>query len=366
MAFRFRKLLFGASLVVCSSSTQPAFAACTALSNGVVPFVRFNSANNATYFSESTTTATATIEGAIAYDTTNDLLKVCDGTNWQSLGGGGGGSGQWVDGTAGAIYYNGGNVGIGTAAPAAKLDITQAGGTSNYLLVGNGIANQEVFGIDDWGRATLHRELQIDASNGVWGNIADVRFGVKAVTGQTGNIIEVNTAAGTGGDIFVTRANGNVGIGTSTPNQGKVEVKGGTVCVDTDSDDNATSCIANESDIRLKKNIDVIPHALDTLVKLRGVLFDWRWDEFPVIADYKAIGRDAGVIAQEVETAFPQGMGEELNGFKTVRYERLVPLLIESVKELKAANDNLKAQRDTMAASHNAEIEALRQEIRAK
>jgi len=354
-----------------------------------------------------------------------------------------GGSSQWSNGASGAIYYSGGNVGIGTTNPGAQLEIKAISATPTTPIVqtlsnagdvtfkvdpffatgGSGLVfestnsfntpsapymNGTHFAVRNAGVNILklykatgaaaetildlrtadgNTLFQIEVGGGTitFGKNATQFFQLggennpyflqpMAVGGAAGRALINGTdlTFGVAGSAQITgtttlaTSSGNVGIGTTTPNQGKMEVKGGTVCVDTDSDDSATSCIANESDIRLKKNIEVIPHALDTLVKLRGVLFDWRWDEFPAIADYKAIGRDAGVIAQEVETAFPQGMGEELNGFKTVRYERLVPLLIESVKELKAANDNLKARLDTMATSHEAEIEALRQEIRAK
>ena len=58
---------------------------------------------------------------------------------------------------------------------------------------------------------------------------------------------------------FAVTKDGSVGIGTANPNDGKIEVKGGTVCVDTDSNDLATSCIANELDERLKTNIQSFP-----------------------------------------------------------------------------------------------------------
>ncbi len=244
-----------------------------------------------------------------------------------------------------------GNVGIGTATPTAKLSVAGTLETTGNVTAGGfdfkvGSADQTTRGDSGASRALVKYTGSMLVIN--WSG---------DFTGGT-----VIQGAGNSNNFFVSGANnGNVGIGTLDPNQGKVEVKGGSVCVDTNSDDNATSCITAESDARLKKNIEVIPHALETLNKLRGVLFDWRWDEYPEIKDYKAIGRDAGVIAQEVEVAFPQGMGEELNGFKTVRYDRLVPLMIESIKELKADNDNLRAELN--AANDN--YEELRREVEA-
>lgn len=295
-----------------------------------------------------------------------DLVIRTEGTTRKMLFDTSGGSGT----PALTILGNDGNVGIGTSAPAnAKLDvrdtntIVQVRSTMPAIVTGNNNGGALYFGVDNANTATAPTAA-IETS---WGGATNPQIGIGVTRGGLkANILmdfNSNTSIRTGATtaLYVQGATGNVGIGTTTPDQGKLEVRGGSVCVDTNSDDNATSCITAESDVRLKKNIEVIPHALATLEKLRGVLFDWRWDEYPQIKDYKAIGRDAGVIAQEVEAAFPQGMGEEVNGFKTVRYDRLVPLLIESVKELKAANDNLKADNDNQAEA----IEDLRREIEA-
>lgn len=168
---------------------------------------------------------------------------------------------------------------------------------------------------------------------------------------------------------------GNMGVGTYTPDQGKVEVKGGTVCVDTNSDDNATSCIANESDIRLKKDIVPLANSLETLMKLRGVTFNWRVSDSEVTRHYPLINRFAarpasvGVIAQEVEKVFPlavelETVGDEEVQYKQVDYSKFTPLLIEAVKELKVANDNaIKAANDN-DQSLREEIDQLRRELR--
>jgi hypothetical protein len=281
------------------------------------------SATNAIQVGQSTLACASNISGSIRYNTISDTIQVCTVSGWVSLasgttGGGGGGTTDHITSGTTSIHVN---------TDANTISFTTNGSVANY--------------VDSAGRFVL--------------------TGISATTNQIS---------------FTTGYfSGDVGIGTTTPNQGKVEVKGGTVCVDTDGDDDATSCITTESDVRLKRNIEVIPRALETVAKLRGVLFDWRWDEIPAIKDYRAIGRDAGVIAQEVERAFPQGMGEDANGYKTVRYDRLVPLLIEAAKELKAANDDLKAENDRFraelkAANDNArvlrsDVDGLRREFRA-
>tara|TARA_Y100000593_G_scaffold94907_1_gene197116 strand:+ start:6496 stop:11895 length:5400 start_codon:yes stop_codon:yes gene_type:complete len=83
------------------------------------------------------------------------------------------------------------------------------------------------------------------------------------------------------------------------------------------------------SDERLKRNKRPIHHALDKVNSLSGVMFDW--DE--ELQDSHS-GTDIGVIAQEVEEVVPQIVATRDNGYKAVKYEKLVPLLIESIKEL--------------------------------
>jgi hypothetical protein len=152
---------------------------------------------------------------------------------------------------------------------------------------------------------------------------------------------------------------GTLGVGTTTPNQGKVEVKGGTVCVDTDSDDNATSCIANESDVRLKDNVRDLSLPLDTFMKLRPVSFDWKHDDAQVLKHYPLISRFAtaphsiGMIAQEVQALVPEAILPETVGDGEVQYlqldyTKLVPVLIKAVQDVKREKD--------------AEVEALKAE----
>ncbi|MEQ8364985.1 MAG: hypothetical protein RH948_19080 [Cyclobacteriaceae bacterium] len=58
-------------------------------------------------------------------------------------------------------------------------------------------------------------------------------------------------------------------------------------------------------------------------------------------------GMDVGLIAQEVEELFPEIVAENDEGFKTVAYYKLIPLLIETVKDQEKTIDNLKMQLDT-------------------
>jgi len=84
--------------------------------------------------------------------------------------------------------------------------------------------------------------------------------------------------------------------------------------------------VFSTSDINLKKNITPITSALDKVCSLRGVTFDWNCSH--------RSGRDAGVIAQDVEKVLPEIISIRGDGSKAVNYDGLIPLLVEAIKEL--------------------------------
>ena len=68
-----------------------------------------------------------------------------------------------------------------------------------------------------------------------------------------------------------------------------------------------------------------IPKAIEKIVQISGYTYEWRNNQAP----------DIGVSAQEIENlGLPGITTTREDGFKAVRYERLIPLLIESIKEL--------------------------------
>jgi hypothetical protein len=95
----------------------------------------------------------------------------------------------------------------------------------------------------------------------------------------------------------------------------------------------------NSSDVRLKDNLQVIKGSLDKIGKINGYEFDWN-DKSPGWA--KERGHDVGVIAQEVQKVLPEVVVERKSGYLGVDYKRLIPLLVESIKELKQEVENLK------------------------
>ena len=94
------------------------------------------------------------------------------------------------------------------------------------------------------------------------------------------------------------------------------------------------------SDERLKDNIQPIDNPLEKLSQISGKTFDWNEEKQNI---YK--GRDYGVIAQEIEAVLPELVNtREDTGYKAVKYDKLVPLLIESIKELQKQIEELKSK----------------------
>ena len=92
----------------------------------------------------------------------------------------------------------------------------------------------------------------------------------------------------------------------------------------------------SSSDKRLKDNISPIKQALDKVKSISGNTFNWNGS-----SQYEGKG-DTGVIAQEIEAlGLPGVTTTREDGFKAVRYEKLVPVLIEAIKELSAKVDSL-------------------------
>ena len=90
----------------------------------------------------------------------------------------------------------------------------------------------------------------------------------------------------------------------------------------------------SSSDINLKENLVVIPNALDKVGLITGYTYNWKSD---TNYDYLNGKADIGVIAQDVEALGLPGITTTRDdGVKALRYERLVPILIEAVKELTA------------------------------
>jgi hypothetical protein len=95
------------------------------------------------------------------------------------------------------------------------------------------------------------------------------------------------------------------------------------------------------SDKKLKTNIIPIKNPLLKLSKINGYQFDWK-DGYEKIHGHR--GQDVGVLAQEVEEILPEVVVERPNGYKAVDYPKIIPLLIEGMKEQQKQIEDLQEQ----------------------
>ena len=98
----------------------------------------------------------------------------------------------------------------------------------------------------------------------------------------------------------------------------------------------------SSSDIDLKENISPISNALEMINSLTGNTFAWK----PEAGIMGNSGMDTGIIAQEVEALGLPGVAKRRgDGTMGVRYDRLIPVLIEAVKELTAKVKSLESNK---------------------
>lgn len=175
------------------------------------------------------------------------------------------------------------------------------------------------YGVRFWGGSSSYSIQMSESGNGTWGGrvagetTSDYNM-YFTMTGGTNRGFVFRNSVSSGGAVAGIDAGGNFR------------------CI-------GDAIIYSSSDARLKKNVKPIENALDKVMQINGVEFDW--DE---VAQDTHKGHDVGVIAQEVETVLPEIVHTRDNGYKAVKYEKLVALLIESVKELQAEVESLKAQ----------------------
>jgi len=164
-----------------------------------------------------------------------------------------------------------------------------------------------------------------------------VLSGQLKMTGTALGGSDINLSGGSDGHcvITVTGHNSNVskltidgrgnGSGSGSTNIAEFIVTGTTAEFKCKGDITAFS----SSDVCLKENITPISNAIDKVLSISGNTFTW--NEKSV---YKG-EEGTGIIAQEIEAlGLPGVTATREDGTKAVRYDRLVPLLIEAIKEL--------------------------------
>ncbi|MFH1313121.1 MAG: tail fiber domain-containing protein [Candidatus Eisenbacteria bacterium] len=215
-----------------------------------------------------------------------------------------------------------GRIGLGTLAPDRKLHIV---GDGPRVLIEASSANPEV-----------NFKLAGDPSSEVWAIYKhsvseDLRFY------QNGDRVTFENGTG------------NVAIGATDP-------EGYRLCV------NGTAYSTGGwqgSDRRLKSDIRGIEDALGKVLLLNGVSFLWRTEQYPDRGLPR--GRHYGLVAQEVEQVLPEIVGDGPNGDKALAYSEIIPVLVESIKEIKAESDELRS----ISQGLMAENEILKQRLAA-
>ena len=106
------------------------------------------------------------------------------------------------------------------------------------------------------------------------------------------------------------------------------------------------------SDKRFKKDISELEDVLDKLENIKGYSYAYRTDEFPAYKFNE--GRSLGLLAQELKEEFPEMVRQNEEGYYSVNYDAMIPVLLQAIKEQQKEINALKA---TNAGSFTAGIE---------
>jgi hypothetical protein len=228
------------------------------------------------------------------------------------------------------------NLGLGTIATQASNSVSITGGS--------------ITGITDLAVADGGTGLSSSGGNG------------RLLIGNSSNTFTSANLTGTTNRITVTNGSGTITLSapqdiatTSNPQFGSLGI--GTAASGTAGEIRATNQITSFfSDERLKEDIQEIGGALEKVMTLRGVTY--KPNAIAESFGYKKENM-VGVIAQDVEKVLPEAVksapfdimlfeGKEYSqsgqNYKTVQYEKLVPLLIEAIKELNNEVKHLKGK----------------------
>ena len=242
--------------------------------------------------------------------------------------------------TVGFAQDEDGNVGIGTTGPTEKLHVD--GSTlityNNSFQSTNSVGNKAILarvsptsGIVNYAEYATATNL-----NGFVIGSDDARVKGNIATDSLEFITNTSTR-------MTILSGGNVGINTTVPGStlhvvGDVLIQTGALGVGvnpnaTDGRIDASNDIVafSTSDRRLKENITPIANALEKVRSLTGVEFDWK-EETKSVHGYE--GHDVGVIAQDVQAVLPEAVRTNDSGYLSVRYEKMIALLVEANKEL--------------------------------
>jgi hypothetical protein len=288
---------------------------------------REGAATGAAAFLEIDVNPTAGAVGATTLATTGDTTvggtltttgAISSGGNISTVGGTISTAGQI---TGGSITANGG--------------INSVGGSFTTSIIGGFFG-----GVGDFGRLQVDTNAVIDGNVTIGGSTS--RFALNTTTASS---VASRIRAVTG-EVVAQRyeaANGTIFASFQDPtNSGASLFLFGGVGAQPGG-----GSWANSSDRRLKKNIEPLSGALDRLLQLRSVTYEY----IDPAAIHEPTGTQIGFIAQEVEPLFPNWVGEKADGMKFVAVKGFESLTVQALRELRAEKD--------------AEIAALKKKITA-
>ena len=111
-----------------------------------------------------------------------------------------------------------------------------------------------------------------------------------------------------------------------------------------------TGALTENSDARLKKNIIPLSSSLPSLMAISGYTYDWK-DES------RSKAKQIGLLAQEVQTYYPELVRTDDKGTLSVNYSGMVPILVEGMKEQQSIIDNQKSAIEQLQ-SDNMQLES--------
>jgi hypothetical protein len=205
-----------------------------------------------------------------------------------------------------------------TVAANVTWTLPAADGTSDQVLTTNASGTVS----DQTASATTHYPLFTTATSGAItsSNVSTTKMTYQPSTGRLSLAGASAASSTTTGTLVVT---GGVGIS-------------GALYVGADIYSYASS------DSRLKENLSKIDNSLEKLLKLSG--YQYHWNKIAQEMYPERTMQDVGVIAQEVKEVIPSAVVERDDGYLAVRYDKLIPLLIEAVKSLKEEIEIMKRE----------------------
>lgn len=189
------------------------------------------------------------------------------------------------------------------------------------------------------GGVGIEKNLHVGGTGTFTGNVTAPLFSGSAtkidINSDTGStyrqiVFTSATAAGTNGQLFIDTTSSAIGI-QFRPSDNTLRVDGDIEAFHT-------------SDAKLKNNLEKIKDPIAKIMGISGYTFEWKEEDVDEWNYIGGQGRDTGILAQEIEALnLPNVTTTRSSGIKAVRYEKLIPLLIEAIKELKTEVDELKS-----------------------